>query len=119
MRLKNSFIDYKDIDKPFRSHVMSAIEQKLVPNETDEKAFIYHRNTLENNINYEQLITPSDEINYFSFKRDEIQPIHYNTGKSIAHIYCQYQLTLGEDQTINSRTVKSLMSCLGDLGGFQ
>lgn len=34
-------------------------------------------------------------------------------------LYASYQIALGDDKTINSRTVYSLMSFLGDIGGFQ
>ena len=36
-----------------------------------------------------------------------------------AHIYADYRIVLSENKTISQRTVYSLMSFLGDIGGFQ
>ena len=35
-----------------------------------------------------------------------------------AHIYADYRLTLGENKTISNRSVYSLLSFMGDIGGF-
>ena len=36
-----------------------------------------------------------------------------------AHIYADYRLILGENKSISNRSVYSLLSFLGDIGGFQ
>ena len=50
--LKTTYIEYEDIDRPFRSHVLLASEDRIM-NTTVEQGLMYHRNEFNRQDAYE------------------------------------------------------------------
>lgn len=109
--IRTNFLEYEDIDEPERAQLINGVNERVDSANLIRRELLFQRHWFSRQDGYEQLLSPETESRFLSFKGESVSLIP--TGD-----YFEYQFALSENVTVSSRRIYSIMSFLGDVGGF-